>query len=441
MEQKYIVAIEIGSSKIKGAVGAVDETGALTVLNIEEEKLIDCVRYGCIQNVEEVSNRVSRIIRLLEENNSISPRKIKGVYVGMGGRSLSASSREIQRQLPDELEITERIIEQIKDEARATNISERDVVDVLPRSFTIDNQPAINPVGIFGQQINANLNLLTCKPQIKRNLNRVLGERLQLAINGYVVRPIAVADLVLSDDEKRLGCMLVDFGAETTTVSIYKDGALHYLETIPLGSRNITRDITSINHLEEKAEELKKAVGCANPQEQVGKKNAVDGIDVAEVNNYVQARAGEIAANIIEQIKYAAYKPADLPAGIVVVGGGAKLKGFNSLLEAQSAMKVRSGAPLGLIRITDNRIQPSDSVDVISILMSAIRISAIECLEKEPSTIDETIIETPKEETKEENKEKEPKEKGSSLMDRLKSRLARIMEDEEDDDDEEDDFR
>ena len=130
MEQKYIVAIEIGSSKIKGAVGAVDETGALTVLNIEEEKLIDCVRYGCIQNVEEVSNRVSRIIRLLEENNSISPRKIKGVYVGMGGRSLSASSREIQRQLPDELEITERIIEQIKDEARATNISERDVVDV-----------------------------------------------------------------------------------------------------------------------------------------------------------------------------------------------------------------------------------------------------------------------------------------------------------------------
>lgn len=439
MEQKYIVAIEIGSSKIKGTVGTVDETGALTILDVEEEKLIDCVRYGCIQNVEEVSNRVSRIIRLLENNSNISPRKIKGVYVGMGGRSLSASSREVQRQLPDELEITERIIEQIKDEARATNISDKDVIDVLPRSFTIDNQPAINPVGIFGQQINANLNLLTCKPQIKRNLNRVLGERLQLAINGYIVRPIAVADLVLSDDEKRLGCMLVDFGAETTTVSIYKDGALHYLETIPLGSRNITRDIMSINHLEEKAEEIKKAVGCATPLEQGNKKNAVDGIDVVEVNNYVQARAGEIVANIIEQIKYANYKPSDLPAGIVVVGGGAKLKGFNSLLETQSSMKVRSGAPLGLIRITDNRIQPSDSVDVISILMSAIRISAIECLEKETSIIDETIIDTSKTEIIEENKEKETKEKGSSLMDRLKTRLARIMDDEEDEED--DDFR
>jgi cell division protein FtsA len=438
MEQKYIVAIEIGSSKIKGAVGSTDETGALTVIAVEEEKLVDCVRYGCIQNVEEVSNRVLRIVRSLEENSSISPRKIKGVYVGMGGRSLSASSREVQRQLPDELEITERIITQIKDEARSANMSDKDVVDVLPRSFTIDNQPATNPVGIFGQQINANLNLLTCKPQIRRNLNRVICERLQLGINGYIVRPIAVADLVLSDDEKRLGCMLVDFGAETTTVSIYKDGALHYLETIPLGSRNITRDITSINHLEEKAEELKKAVGCANPQEQGGKKNAVDGIDVIEINNYVQARAGEIVANIIEQIKYADYKPTDLPAGIIVVGGGAKLKGFNSLLEAQSSLKVRSGAPLGLIRITDNRIQPSDSVDVISILMSAIRVSAVDCLEKIPVIVDTTDDTTEKRE--EEKKEKETKEKGPSLINRLKDRLARIIDLEEDGEEDEDGY-
>lgn len=438
MEQKYIVAIEIGSSKIKGAVGSTDETGALTVIAVEEEKLVDCVRYGCIQNVEEVSNRVLRIVRSLEENSSISPRKIKGVYVGMGGRSLSASSREVQRQLPDELEITERIITQIKDEARSANMSDKDVVDVLPHSFTIDNQPATNPVGIFGQQINANLNLLTCKPQIRRNLNRVICERLQLAINGYIVRPIALADLVLSDDEKRLGCMLVDFGAETTTVSIYKDGALHYLETIPLGSRNITRDITSINHLEEKAEELKKAVGCANPQEQGGKKNAVDGIDVVEINNYVQARAGEIVANIIEQIKYADYKPTDLPAGIIVVGGGAKLKGFNSLLEAQSSLKVRSGAPLGLIRITDNRIQPSDSVDVISILMSAIRLSAVDCLEKIQVIADTTDDTTEKNE--EEKKETGTKEKGPSLMNRLKDRLARIIDLEEDGEEDEDGY-
>jgi cell division ATPase FtsA len=127
-----------------------------------------------------------------------------------------------------------------------------------------------------------------------------------------------------------------------------------------------------------------------------------------------------------------------LPAGIIVVGGGAKLKGFNSLLEAQSSLKVRSGAPLGLIRITDNRIQPSDSVDVISILMSAIRVSAVDCLEKIPVIVDTTDDTTEKRE--EEKKEKETKEKGPSLINRLKDRLARIIDLEEDGEEDEDGY-
>lgn len=442
MEQKYIVAIEIGSSKIKGAVGAIDETGALTVLAIEEEKLIDSVRYGCIQNVAEVSASVLSIVRKLENHNSISPRKVKGVYVGLGGRSLSASAREVQRQLPDELEITERIIEQIKEEARTTNVSDRDVVEVLPRSFMIDKRPIANPVGVFGQNIIANLNLLTCKPQIKRNLNLVICDRLQLAINGYIVRPTAVADLVLLEDEKRLGCMLVDFGAETTTVSIYKDGSLQYLATLPLGSRNITRDITAIKCLEERAEEIKKVVGCAFTTEPT-KKNAVDGIDTVEVNNYVQARAGEIVANITEQINYASYKASDLPGGIIVVGGGARLRNFNILLENQSGMKVRSGAPVGMIRISDNRIQPSDSIDILAILLAATHTSIVECLD---GVVEETaVVENVTEVAKEEDPSEQPdetsktKEKGPGFFSRLQARISRIMEDPEDYDDDEDD--
>lgn len=441
MGQKYIVAIEIGSSKIKGAVGAIDESGALTVLAIEEEKLIDSVRYGCIQNVAEVSTRVLSIVRKLENHNSVSPSKVKGVYVGLGGRSLTALAREVQRQLPDELEITERIIEQIKEEARLTTVPDRDVVEVLPRSFIIDKRPIANPVGVFGQNITANLNLLTCKTQIKRNLNLVICDRLQLAINGYIVRPTAVADLVLSDDEKRLGCMLVDFGAETTTVSIYKDGSLQYLATLPLGSRNITRDITAIKCLEERAEEIKKAVGCAYTTEPA-KKNAVDGIDAVEVNNYVQARAGEIVANIMEQINYAAYKNSDLPGGIVVVGGGARLRNFNILLENQSSMKVRSGAPVGMIRISDNRIQPSDSIDILAILLAATHTSTVECLEGvvEVAPVSETIADVVTEKEKAENIEevKKNKKKGPGFFSKLQDRISRIMEDPEDYDFDED---
>ena len=321
MEPKYIVAIEIGSSKIKGAVGTVDDNGEIKVLALEEEKKIDAVRYGCIMNVAEVSDVVQSIVRKLENYSFISPNSIKAVYVGLGGRSLSAVQREVQRQLPDEIEISERIIEQTREEARNTPLADRDIVDVTARQYLVNKRVEANPVGVFGSEISAHFNLLTCRPQIRRNLNIVLCERLQLGINGCIVRPTAIADLVLTENEKRLGVMLVDFGAETTTVSIYKSNSLQYLVTIPLGSRNITRDITSLNCLEERAEELKKSIGCVNNQDA----SKIDGVDQIEISNFVQARAGEIVANIVAQIEYAGYKTTDIPSGIVVVGGGAKL--------------------------------------------------------------------------------------------------------------------
>ena len=71
-----------------------------------------------------------------------------------------------------------------------------------------------------------------------------MADRLRLGINGFVVRQIAEGDMVITNEEKMLGCVLVDFGAETTGVSVYKSGHLQYFATLPLGSRNITLDIT-----------------------------------------------------------------------------------------------------------------------------------------------------------------------------------------------------
>ena len=92
MEQKFIVAIEIGSSHIRAAAGVVNENEELTILAVEDEYAVDAVRYGWIQNVEEVSSRINKLIRKLENYPTISPRKIKSVYVLLGGRSMMATS-------------------------------------------------------------------------------------------------------------------------------------------------------------------------------------------------------------------------------------------------------------------------------------------------------------------------------------------------------------
>ncbi len=375
MHQKYLLAIEIGSSKVKGAVGILDD-GALSVVAIEEERILDSVRHGLISNVENVSTRINSIVRKLQ--NRVSPRKAESVYISIGGRSFRSAPREVVRQLPMEEMITAELIDQLRSEAMSTALSDREVVAVADGEYYVDQHLCPNPVGTYGRHIKATFNLVTCRNNALRNVKRAITERLNLKINKSFVRQTAEAELVLSSDERLQGCMLVDFGAETTTVSIYKNGALRYMATLPMGSRNITRDIMTFNSLEERAEEIKKAGSNAMPQANPSKE-IIDGIDFSEINKYVAARASEIVANINEQLHYAGLSPADLSAGVVLVGGGAKLKNFCELVTKMTKMKARLGIPSHMVRITDGRIPAFDSIDVISILNAAAK--SPECAE------------------------------------------------------------
>ena len=387
---RYIVAFEIGSSKIRGAVGVVDNSGVVDVIAVEEEKLTDRVRYGCIQNVD-VANAIDTVVERLQAYPAVEPRTITGVYVGLGGRSLTSTMVDVSMQLPVETEITEPIINELKKRAAATTDPDRDTVDVVPVRFTVDNKTQTSPVGTFGQSLSARATVLSCSPQIKRILRRVITDRLGLNINGYITRPLADAALVLTEDERRLGCMFVDFGAETTTVSVYRGGAPVYVATLPIGSRNITLDLIALNYIEERAEEIKKVSGNALAVDAARRgKGYAEGIDYTDINNYVHARADEIVANIIAQIEYAGVTAAALPGGIVIVGGGARLRGFNELLQQQSKLPVRQGAPSASVRITDGSIHGTEMVDVISVLVAASRMPEAECLTPMPENTGDT---------------------------------------------------
>ncbi len=374
---RLIAVLEIGSSKIRGAVGAVDNSGVVNVIAVEEERVTDNrVRYGIVQNVE-VLTALMQVIERLEAYSRIEPRQITGVYVALGGRSLVSGTEDVSITLPPETEITAPIITDLCKMAADRVGGDRDVVEVIPVRFSVDNKVQTRPIGSFGSKLDARMTVLSCAPQMKRMLYRVITERIGLTINGYVTRAVAEADLTLTDDEKRLGCMFVDFGAETTTVAIYKGGTVVYVATLPIGSRNITFDLTTLNHIEERADEIKRVGGNANPQDYKGAR--VDGMDYTEINNYIHARADEIVANIIAQIKYAGLREEDLNEGIVIVGGGARLRGFNELLAERSKMKVRRGAPSASIRILDGGIDPAENVDVISLLVAASKLPEADC--------------------------------------------------------------
>ena len=110
--KQYVVALEISSSKIVGVLGVPNSNGGVEVLDIEAERSPNCVRYGCIQNVEETKVRINRVLTRLEAR--ISPKKITGVYVGINGRSVHNHSMSISASFDEERMITENVVESLK---------------------------------------------------------------------------------------------------------------------------------------------------------------------------------------------------------------------------------------------------------------------------------------------------------------------------------------
>ena len=402
MKENYIAALEIGSSKITGAVAHYTADGTLKVLAVEQEESRDSVRYGIIHNPEEVASRVIRILDRLNSNPAVAPRVIKGVYVGLSGRSMRSVASDVELTFPEEAEITGDMLRRLREDARTIPIETGlEILATVPRSYNVDGMETSSPKGAMGKTITATYDVIVGRTELKRNIMRALSERTGVAVKGLIITPIATADIVLSDQEKRLGCMLVDFGAETTSVSLYRKGSLCYYATLPLGGRNITRDLTSLSILEEKAEEIKCESGRAIPRENPSTL-VVGGIRLSDVSNLVVARAEEIVANVIQQIEYAGLKEKDLPAGIVCVGSGSHLHGLLELLENQSGMNARLGHLPSFIQPMEPRAKRHDAIQTAAVLYAGAMSAADSCLElPEPEEPEQDDAEKPTPEPKE----------------------------------------
>ena len=380
-EQRYVAAMEISSSKIIASVGKMHSDGTLGIIATEQVHGTESVRYGIIQNLEETSMRINRVLDMLQRKPAVAPREITGVYVGLSGRSLRSIRTEVELNLADDTEITDEIVERLREQALETAIdSSLKVVDAIPRIYYVGTAETLSPKGAIGNKIRAVFDLVVCRPEIIRNLQRTLQDKIGLDIKGFVVTALATAQVILSSEEKRLGCMLVDMGAETTTVTIYKNGGMIYYATLPMGGRTITQDLTTLNMLEERAEEMKISMGNAMARDTSPSLN-VHGIKTSDVNNYITARAEEIVANIVEQIKYAGLQDSDLPAGIVCIGGGSKLNGMTDLLAKQTDLTVRKGKLPHYIHLEETLSPSSEIIQVASILYSGASESDDECLE------------------------------------------------------------
>ena len=417
---QHIVAIEIGSTKIVGAIAEKSVSGYLSVNHLEEEKLTNCVRYGCVQNVENTKNAIMRIVKKLEN-------KIKGditdVYVGINGRSLHSVPTEIDRNLNIAESITKQNIENLKNSAFKEPIASYEPIDIVPQTYYVDNKEQPNPVGCCGGSINIKFNRIVAKPTLKLNLKRALGA---LRVKKFLVTSLAMAESILTEEERTLGCMLVDMGAETTTVTIFKNGTLNYMATLPFGGRNLTRDLVNglQNTTEDKAETVKKNI--AEPLNIEATDLLIDGISSKSAINYIISRTSEIITNVNKQIEYAHLKSSDVKT-IVLVGGAAKLKGLQAEFKERTQIETRMGTTPPIINILNHEINKFEHIQVFSLLDKAASIiadgSTCVALHSFTDNVGPTITspETSKEETKKRSKISSLKSRACSADSRLHS--------------------
>lgn len=286
------------------------------------------------------------------------------------------------------MQITQDTIERLKRDVVATMPADKHIVAVLPRTFTVNGATVDRPVGMYGTTIHAEMTVVLASHDNITNLDRVPLAR--AAADGstgegdveriYIPRQLALADMALTPSEQQLGVVLVDMGSETTTISIHRQGALQAIVTLPMGGRNITRDIaTGLSITEEQAEYIKVSQASAIPDPRTDTT-----ADAREVSSYTQARAGEIIANVLHRIEQAGFKNADLPAGIVLTGRASRMRRMTELFETQTQMRVRTAPADNRVSPGNTGVDPIDSLDIMSLIAWPLADDDADCLSELP---------------------------------------------------------
>ncbi len=330
--KEFIAAIELGSSKLSGIAGLKNADGSMEAMACACENAAPFVRKGVIYNIDKAAQAIRAVMKSMEDQLGCAIAK---VYVGIGGQSLRTVRNMVSRTLKEEGVVSQELVDSICDENLQNPPADMCILDVAPQEYRIDNCLQTDPVGATGTRVVGQFLNIVARSSLRKNMEMSF-EQAGVDIADLLISPLALGQAVLTDSEMRSGCALVDFGAQTTTVAVYKNKLLRHLSVIPLGGNNITRDIATLQIEEEEAERLKTEYGDARYEQddedaEAGVQPPVcrleDGrtVELARLNAIVGARVEEILDNVWNQLQLSGYET-QLYAGVVFTGGGSNLK-------------------------------------------------------------------------------------------------------------------
>ena len=368
-KDRYLVGLDVGSTKTCALVAELADDGLKFVaLGAAETKGL---RKGLIVNMDAT---VTSIRRAIEEAESVAGVPVESAILGVaGGHVKGVNSRGGITLGPRPRDVQRDDVRRAVDAARAITLPEdREVLHVLPQEFLLDAQDNIrDAMGMQGQRLEVNVHIVTSAISATQNLVAA-ANRAGVIVADTVLEPLAAAEACLTQDERDLGCVLLDIGGGSTDMVIFSGGVVRHAAVVPIGGDHFTNDLAvGLRTPVPGAERLKCEHACAW-RELLGEDY---NIEIASVGNrpprtvfarmlcdIVEPRAQELLTMVSDELKRAGLD-ATFP-GFVFTGGGVRLRGLVELAERMFSLPVRIGAPRGLPGLPEEFAQPEYSASV-----------------------------------------------------------------------------
>ena len=373
--KRFVTGLDVGSENVRAVIATVSKGGDFSVVGYNEGKSAG-MRKGIPANL---TGPAASIDKMLGDAERMGGVDVRSAYVSINGATvMSTMTKGMIAVGAMEHEINIEDLDRVEDVAVSGSLeTNRKVLDVVPLEYALDGQGGIkDPLGMSGARLEMRACVVSALAPNVENLKKatltadVKAERL-------IPTTVAAAKAVLTERQKENGVAVVDFGAATTGVAIYEEGDLQYTGVVPIGSNNITNDLAIVLAIEpELAEEIKTRFITGDFETEksiaikIGAKNAERTFDRKEVEDVVKARLTEIFEEVRKKLKAAKYDQR-LPEGIILVGGGAKMRDIEKFAKEVLEAAVKIGVPTGLNGVAEAVQKPEYAVAVGLAMLAA----------------------------------------------------------------------
>lgn len=359
---RYAVGIDIGTTTVRCVVGHIDATtGAPTIVGVGSAANSG-MRKGSIANLNGPAHAIDDA---LGEAERMSGYQVDGATISINGSHILSTKADGMIAVgTSDHEISDEDLARIEEVATVGKVpANREILEVVPHSYRLDGQDNIkDPLGMTGTRLEINANVISVLAPHMTTLQKTT----ELAkVEPHTVLPsvVAAARAVLSEQQLENGVAVIDFGGATTSIALFEEGDLQFVSVIPVGGMNITNDMAiGLKTDPEVAEKVKLAHASAvlrdtNEMVSVTHEKETFEFATADIDECVDARLEELFDAIHKDLKRAGYA-GKLPSGVILTGGGAKLKHIVEYTKQSLGLAARIGAAKGFGGVAEHLDEP-----------------------------------------------------------------------------------